>query len=407
MEGNILYRQQVKKSLNFHHQREPETGTVKNGLIFNYESMDAHQTFEGNLLGSRGALKEVLALFPNAQTAYIGRSRNAQYGKIRFEFISKEPEEFVSEIDAHAINTLEIEDGEISLTLLSNTLIYNDNGLSTTEVTELEKLLRKSLGNNVTVKKAFVKTDEVENFVSVWRLRRPSETCFKASSCFLLKGVTREHIPKIKELQKDGIGERRGEGFGRIAFGWQSESKDTFTLREADKKKLEKPSGNIPHQTREIVQTIVKDFMRKKVALSALRKVKEFVHEGQKDMGLPSKSLIGRLEAMVKSLGKEGFCEELENLRDTAKDKLKGCKDMAGSQTLFEYLKDHGQKFTVEKILMQSDVSGISDIKALCNEIGFMLEDDKNFEDALYRNYFQTFFSEMRRILKGGKSVNG
>ena len=89
MEVKSLYRQPVNKSLNFHHQRDPEKGTVKNGLIFNYESMDAHQTFEGNILGSCEALKEVLALFPNAQTAYIGRSRNAQYGKIRFEFISK------------------------------------------------------------------------------------------------------------------------------------------------------------------------------------------------------------------------------------------------------------------------------------------------------------------------------
>ena len=83
------------------------------------------------------------------------------------------------------------------------------------------------------------------------------------ASCWVVS-----HLKKTKllELQKNGIGERRGEGFGRIVFGWQSEckSKDTYTLRKANKKKPEKPSGEIPEQTRDIVQTIVKDFISKK-----------------------------------------------------------------------------------------------------------------------------------------------
>lgn len=391
MEGNILYRQQVKKSLNFHHQRDPEKGTVKEGMIFNYESMDAHQTFEGNILGSCEALKDILALFPKEQVAYIGRSRNAQYGKIRFEFISKEPEDFDSEIDGFTANTLEIENGEISLTLLSNTIIYNDNGLSTTEVKELERLFKNELGNTVAVKKAFIKADEVENFVSVWRLRKPSEVCFKAGSCFLLEGILPEHKEKLLELQRNGIGERRGEGFGRIIFGWQSRSKDIFTSKKADEKKPERPKTVIPNKTLEIVRTIADDFLRKKAALDALKEARNFVIENQKET---LKSLIGRLEAMVKNLSKTEFRNALENdLRKTAKDKLESCKGR--DETLFNFLKK--KDISSEDILNQT-----TEVKKLYEEPGFEYKKDPGVDDELYRIYFQTFFSEMRRILRKG-----
>lgn len=408
-EGDILYRQPVKKSLNFHHQRDPKTGTAKTGtakkgLIFNYESLDANQTFEGNILGSCEALQAILTLFPSAQTTYIGRSRNAQYGKIRFEFVSRAPEEFVSETDGFTSKTLEkaIENNEVSLTLLSNTIIYHDNGLSTTEVTGIERLLKKEVDAKVVVKKAFIKTDEVENFVSVWRLRKPSEVCFKTGSCFLLSGISQEHTEKLLGLQRNGIGERRGEGFGRIVFGCQSKDRGTFKLRKTENKKLEKPSGAIPHQTSEIVRTIVSDFIRRNVELSALRDATMFVREDRTDMGLPSKSLIGRLEAMVKTSDKNTFRAVLEkDLRKTARDKLEGCKDRKGSQTLFEFLKNGGsEKITVAEIFRQGDMT---EVKALCDAIGFHPEDDRTFEEVRYRNYFLAFFSEMRRIIKQGK----
>ena len=220
----------------------------------------------------------------------------------------------------------------------------------------------------------------------------------------MLGGISPEKKTKLLELQKNGIGERRGEGFGRIVFGWQSEckSKDTYTLRKANKKKPEKPSGEIPEQTRDIVQTIVKDFISKKVELSALREVKAFVHVNKENLGLPSKSLIGRLEAMVKILDKDKFREVLEkDLRKTARDRLEGCKDTKGGQTLFEYLKNHSKKITVEEIFKEQDMS---EVKKLCEEkeINFKPEGDKDLENTLYHNYFQSFFSEMRRILKGG-----
>lgn len=384
IEAERLYKKTVKKSLNFHHQRDPNTGTSKKGIIFNYESIDADQIFEGNILGGKEDLKEFLNLFKGQQVAYLGRSKNAQYGKVSFKIISESPEEFVSEMDA-----VETGSGKISLTLLSNTIIHNSNGFPTTDTKELER----QLGDSIKIERSFIRTGDIESFVSVWRLKKPSEICFLAGSCFLVE-IHENAKDRLLELQKNGIGERRGEGFGRIVFGWQKE--DELKKDEIKEKKPEKPTGDIPDKTKEIIQTIVKESIKGQIELNALQEVKWFIREEQKDKGLPSKSLIGRLEAMSQALSKDGFCSALNELRKPAKDKLEKCNNKR--QTLFEFLKSKQFEADIEKI--KKDLK----VENLCKEAHFTPESDTGYIAELYKAYLSTFFSSMRTILKKGGS---
>lgn len=383
-----ICKQPIQKTLNFHHQRDYETGTVKKGIIFNYESIDAHQTFEGHILGDGNVLNKLLDYFREEPVVRIGRSKNAQYGRVRFAMVSKEPKEFTSEIDG-----LEQADGEASLTLLSNAILYNEYGYSTAEVRTLEKLLQNELGDGVTIKKSFVRTDEVENFVSVWRLRRPAEVCFSAGSCFLLSGITGTHQQKLLEIQKNGIGERRGEGFGRVAFGWQSDVHEKFTKRQPDTTSIQQPTPPIPEETKKIVRFIARDFIRKEVEIWALNDVKEFDR-------LPSKSCIGRLESMVKDQDRTKFLESLAELKKPARDALERCVNK--EQTLWGFLEK--KEVTVKEVFGQSGLP--KEIKELCSIICFNPESDNSFNAELYRNYFLTFFSSMRKAKKK-ETING
>ncbi len=382
--GADIYKQPIQKTLNFHHQRDYETGTVKKGMIFNYESIDAHQTFEGHILGNGNELNNLLDYFREEPVVRIGRSKNAQYGKVRFVMVSRSPEEFTPEIEG-----LEQVNGEASLTLLSSAILYNEYGYSTAEVRTLEKLLQNELGDGVTIKKSFVRTDEVENFVSVWRLRRPAEVCFSPGSCFLLSGITGAHQEKLPEIQKNGIGERRGEGFGRVAFGWQSDAHERFTKRqpEPDTISMQPPAIPIPEETTKIVRFIARDFIRKEVEIKALTEVSEFIR-------LPSKSCIGRLESMVKDQDRTKFLESLAELKKPAKDALERCVNK--EQTLWGFLEKKG--VTVKEVFGQSGLP--QEIKELCSVIGFSPESDNGFNAELYRNYFLTFFSSMRKAKK-------
>lgn len=382
LEGNRFYKQKVKKSLNFHHERDYEKGTTKKGVIFNYESIESGQTFEGEIIGNESDLGSFLSLFQNENIFGIGRSKGVQYGKIKFEFVSKTPEEIESNIDNS--------NGEISMTLLSDVIIYNQHGFSTTDVTELEEELKKTLGDDIEIDRVFVKAGETENFVSIWKLRRPSEVCFQMGSCFLIKGLSSSHKDKLLELEKTGIGERRGEGFGRVIFGWQIEDKLVLPEGQEDDKP-KKPSIPLPEKSKEIAQTVIKDFIRKQVEIKALSEYTQFKQLPIKQ--LPTKSLIGRLETTLRQKNKVEFIEFVGKLREPAKDKLHNCHN--GSESLFNFLQ---KEIRINDMITQHKLQ--NELQELCKELDIKPENDSDFASELYRTYFLVFFSQMRKMLK-------
>ncbi len=372
IDGDYLYSQKVKKSLNFHHERNPDTGTTKEGMIFNYESIDSGQTFEGSIIGDEKDLSEVLKSFEKNFELNIGRSRSAQYGKIRFEFITDEPEDI----------SVETASGEISLTLLSDTIIYNDQGFSTTDKKDFKEALREKLGNSVEIKKAFVKTGEIENFVSVWKLRKPSETCFSMGSCFLISGIDATNATQLKELQINGIGVRTKEGFGRVSINLNTNKKDKLTKKEYG----DAPDSPValPAITKDIAKEAVKNYIRRTFEIKALDECAEF-----ETKTLPTKSLISRLEMAVKSRNCDKFMEYVGSLRDTAKDNLIKCHN--GNDTLLEFL---------QKKEIKIDGNITKNIEDICSKIGFTPAKDTDFMNSLYKLYFETFFSAMRKAKK-------
>jgi len=372
LQGNSLYKQTVKKSLNFHHQRDKETGVAKEGMIFNYESIDTGQIFEGSIYGDNDDLQKFISMFGNENTIHIGRSRNAQYGMARLEIVSEKPEEIKNAV---------LHNGEVSLTLLSNAIIYDENGFSTTDIS----ILQKALGDGITIKKTFIKTGDTEGFVSVWRLRRPSERCFLAGSCFLLE-VDESTVNRLKALQEEGIGERRVEGFGSIVFGVQQQG--NFTLRKEDDRKPQKPSYQLSSVAKDIAITMTKDFIKRQAELEGLKSAEDFAVLPKL---LPSKSLVSRLEAMVK----DRCSVQLNSLRKTANDQLKKCHNK--TDTLHDFLTNTQPQDLLSKIMQQNMLQYIT---KLCDETGFSPETDQDFQKEIYRAYFIAFFSAMRKEIK-------
>jgi CRISPR-associated protein Csx10 len=377
----------VNKSLNFHHARDPETGISKEGQIFNYESIDPGQTFQGNIIGEEKDLVEFTNTFNSEMIAYIGRSKNAQYGKIKIEFTT-EPELFISEIEAI---DFDFDEEEVSMTLLSDLIIYNENGFSTTNLNELEKYL------GVKIEKAFIRSGEVENFVSIWKLRTPSEVSFRAGSAFLIK-VGKDNKEKLIRLQAEGLGERRQEGFGRVVFCWQKEEEYRRSGYGKKQENIKKPDFPIPKLTSHIIQKLVKDLITKEVKVKAINEVDTFINYKR----LPSKSLISRLESMIINYSKDNsknpikkdFREKLGKLRKTAKDKLEKCRN--NNKTLLNFLKELD-------IDINYFVRKISDTEVLAEKINYIPANDIEFQGKVYQDYLVTFFSIMRKKLKKEK----
>lgn len=358
----------VKKSINFHHARERERGVAKKGIIFNYESIDEDQIFEGFILGSEASLKEFKEMFSEG-IHYLGRSRSNQYGKIKFEIITKEPFNFESEI-----KDFTIEPGEVVLTLLSDTIIYNENGFSVTDVREFEKAI------GCPVKKAFIRASEEEGFLSVWKLKTPLEVCFKAGSSFLIE-VKEEDIARLKELQKNGIGRLTNLGFGRFVIGYQTE--EEITESDKENKKPSKPKLPQPNSLRKILLSLTEDFILSWTQRLAIEKAEEFEY-------LPPKSLISKLQ---KAASEDALDKLLSNLKNTAKNHLERCRTK--DKTLLEFLSDflnNSYKDELDKI------SKTFNVEACLNEAQLSMDELPEFK--IKRAYLTTFLNTLRKTAK-------
>jgi len=368
LEGSNLYIKDVETTINFHHARDRIKGAPQKGIIFNYESIRSNQIFEGVIYGEEKELKNLIQTCGKNWTAHMGRSKNVQYGNVLFDIIDAKPQT----VTGDGI----VWEDEISLTFLSETIIYNDHGFSTTSINDLEKQLcgAKVIG-------AFVRTGDVENFVGVWHLKKPSERCFLAGSAFLLD-VSKADFQKLAKLEQIGIGERTNEGFGWLKFGWQTEK----NLKEPPVQplKAKKPETEQPKRTKEILKSIVRETIIKKIELNSLQAQERFKR-------LPSNSLISRLEAMVKNnRERKNFVAALGQLRKTAKDQLGRCNN--GEKTLTEFLAETSP--IVKDVLSQP--RNIS-LKNLCEETGYDPEKDSDLANQLFQRYYETFFSMMRK----------
>ncbi len=383
----------VKKQLNFHHERDLGTGTSREGRIFNYESICPGQVFTGKIIGGAEDIKNFLSLFPAGERIlYVGRSRNAQYGKIKVEIIPQDSKEYQGDIE---IIDSSFNGNEITMTLLSDTIIYNEYGYPTTDIRYLEKYLSDRLYDAITIKNSFTRTDDVETFRGIWRLKTPSEVCFTAGSCFVITSKKNLSGSALIEMQKSGIGERSGEGFGRVTFGLhKSRELQLFGTEDI----IPQRPSDISEETKKLIKNIIKNILTTIVEQMAMREAAEFKR-------LPSKSLIGRLESLTKYMSKEEFLSYLstENkeekdskkkiLRKTAKRQLEACVNSRESLNYFLSNKN----ISVTNLIKMEEVSNFQFANIL-NETGININELES--DYYYKLYFKTFFVYMRKLLK-------
>lgn len=349
-----IYNKEVEKIYNFHHERDRNTGSTKEGMIFNYEAIAEGQNFLGEILYSK-EFAEIIEPFLKNETIYIGRSRNAQYGKVKIEFIDNNNE---FETENH---------DKITLTFLSDTIILYENGNPSLNVDNLSKKL------GVNILKSFVKSTRIETYNARWRFKTPSINAFSAGSCFLL-----DQLPEnYEKIEITGIGENRNQGFGKVIFGLQKE--ENFILRENEKVTIYKPDGEIPEITKKIVQKLIEDKMVENIRIKAIEDAENF------NKNLISSSLAGKLQLFVKQSNNfNEFKDKMGKLKHIAKDKLHKCNN--GRKHLSEYLEN-------EKKLFEDQQNYFG--KERLQEFDFIIK-----KNLLFKEYYKEFFITLRKMNK-------
>ena len=93
IEDGKIFTAEVNKNISMHMSRDSEgerlSGKSTDGKIFNYESIDEGQVFQGLIVGDKANLQKLvdgLKFENNSMIAYIGRSHFTQYGKCQITF---------------------------------------------------------------------------------------------------------------------------------------------------------------------------------------------------------------------------------------------------------------------------------------------------------------------------------
>ena len=349
-----LGTQAVRTERNYHHARAPKDRRIgralgaevpDGGAFFVYEAVQAGQSFQGAVLGSEADLQKLQDWLAGITSIMVGRSRSAQYGEATFEWLDEKPgaldesgsewNGFVKQQEPDAPDP----GNQLIITTLSPLLTLNDAGHPEARfpVRELAEFLRLQPDDDLKLSSSYTRTELIGGYHAHLRLPRQQWPAIASGSVFVfdIKAIEANSIQeRLTQLEQNGLGLRKGEGYGRIAVNRQGnlEMSEEARLEETqldDPEKQTKPHA--PTETPQPVQGLMRDVVRRRclseMQQRAVRVVEQINAEQIKGKGkIPSNALLGRLRLFLQQGTPDENLTSLNDLRSPAKDPLTKCR---------------------------------------------------------------------------------
>lgn len=286
----------VKRRINIHNQRNRKRGkgTDSDGALFSYDAIDAGQTFQGIILCNSENDKTIIETLLKPQDIWLGGSQSAGYGHTIIELIQDNSN--ITEVQADLKTRLE-DKKYLTITLLSDTILRNDCGQNVAD----PEILRQNISRYLNIKKELEFKENgiysssliVGGFNRKWGLPLPQTPALAAGSVFIFQKADID-LEQLQRLEEHGIGERRIEGFGRLAVNWLDEDITEYEVRlnipEIQKKQDNSESVSLCQDSLKIAENIAIRIVRRnldilltnKVASTEIRKLnKETISNSQ------------------------------------------------------------------------------------------------------------------------------
>ena len=205
------------------HQRvNPHTGRVAEGDLFGYVALEAGQYFTGNLFCDESAWHVLCELAGVRETEplelRLGKATTRGYGLTRLVF-TPEPDPDRKPWTRVPIEERVLDRTQVQMTLLTDAIIVDLWGRFAARFDAEWLALELQLENQVlALTEPSVATREVDSFNATHGLPRWRDLAIVAGSSVKLHLAPSVTIEQLRQVEERGIGLRRGEGFGRIAF---------------------------------------------------------------------------------------------------------------------------------------------------------------------------------------------
>jgi CRISPR-associated protein Csx10 len=214
--GRVVNLYKEKRRINIHNFRDRQKGrsTDNQGELFRYDALDAGQTFQSVILCEDGDAITIQMLLVTEPNIWLGGSQSAGYGHTKI--IDVKPLNDWNEIGEPAENRKNNEE-ILKITLLSDTLLRNECGQAVADSMIIKQAIEEVL--NISLPKpsnVFAASTLIGGFNRKWGLPLPQVPVLAAGTVIVFEGIEINES-QIKQLEAYGIGERREDGFGRIA----------------------------------------------------------------------------------------------------------------------------------------------------------------------------------------------
>lgn len=212
-----------KRSSELHIQINEETGRVQKSKLYGYTVLEAGQYFVGEIQCANEEAWEQLKAMTGIEEEQplswrLGKARRRGYGKVT-AWLERFDDQRSDWIQLPLPERVKDPSQLVSLTLLTDTIVQNRWGQQA--VSFHEHWLEETLGlGKLHIKDAYVRSRIVDGFNNHLGLPRWRDTALVAGSVvwFTLEKPPADWQARMAQLEREGIGLRRNEGFGRIAF---------------------------------------------------------------------------------------------------------------------------------------------------------------------------------------------
>ena len=328
--GKGLETQTVKTKRNYHHARADDRTKGRaiegSGTIFQYEAIQAGQTFQGAVLGSQSELADLQKWLPDGSLIRVGRSRSAQYGETKFKWIGNieklcdyaEWNGFLSESPPPNLGA------RLIITTLSSLLNVNDRGHPDVNfpVQELAAVLGLK-ASDLTLSSSYTRTETISGYNSHLRLPKQQVPAIGAGSVFefeLSRNLTETDQKQLLKLERNGLGMRKNEGYGRVAVNRHDIGLTTEIQLETlkQRKKPDAPDGQVTPEVQELLEGVVLRRCLAKMQAFAIKAANLIVNEIPPGR-LPSNALIGQFRVFLQQ---DDFAKSSKEFIELAEEKF-------------------------------------------------------------------------------------
>lgn len=282
-QGNVAIAD-LQRTISVHVQRDRRYGRSLGegqGAVYRYDALAAGQVFEAAILCEHDADAEYFKrLLLESKTVFVGGARSAGYGRVTIDQVATHDTWHETGEPASAVGK------PVVITLLSDAIVRNQHGQHAADLESLRSALGISPDK---VDKAYLAQSAVGGFNRKWGLPLTQMPALSMGSVLVLK----ESVIVDSSLVERGIGERRNEGFGRIAIGWQRPDRDT--LRSYKYAPLAEPSESALVASKALWESMEKRIQHQQSEREALEDAKKL----QLSVAALPKSQINRLRQIV------------------------------------------------------------------------------------------------------------